>query len=83
MSFNNFLTPVWLAPGGTHYWWYTFYDNRGAQYATADVKTPGAQMMATQQGEQMETDGHITYFVNITNNGPQWCWYNLHGGGLS
>lgn len=82
MSFNNFLTPVWLGPGGTNYWWYTFYDNRGAQYASADVKTPGAQMMAIEQGEQMETDGHITYFVTIKNNGPQWCYYNLHGGGL-
>jgi hypothetical protein len=83
MAFNNFLAPVWLGPGGVHYWWYTFGDNRGAQYATADVKTPGAQMMAVEQGEQMENDGHITYFVTIRNNGPQWCWYNLHGGGLS
>jgi hypothetical protein len=83
VAFNNFLTPVWLGPGGTHYWSYTFHDNRGAQYATADVKTPGAKMVATEQGEQMGTDGQITYFVTIRNDGPMWCYYNLHGGGLA
>jgi hypothetical protein len=81
MAFNNFLTPAWIAPGGNSEWWYTFYDNRGAQYATADVKTPGAKMWATAQGEQMETDGHITYFARFHNDGPNWCYYNLHGGG--
>ena len=83
MAFNNFLTPVWIAPGETQTWWYTFGGNSGAQYATADVKTPGAALWATQQGEQMETDGHVTYFVTMRNDGPNWCYYNLHGGGLS
>ena len=43
MAFNNFLQAVWLGPGQSTTWWYTFHDNRGAQYATADVKTPGAR----------------------------------------
>jgi hypothetical protein len=83
MAFNNFLTPVWIAPGATQTWWYTFHDNRGLQTASADVKTPGAQMWATQQAERMETGGEITYFVTFHNDGPQWCFYNLHGGGAS
>lgn len=39
------------------------HDGRGDGSLTADVKTPGAKMMAIEQGEQMETDGHITYFL--------------------
>lgn len=83
MAFNNFGPQTWIAPGEAQFWWYTFFDNRGAQYATADVKTPGARMTATEQGERMENDGHITYFVTFRNDGPMWCLYNLHGGGLA
>jgi len=82
MAFNNAGTPVWIAPGGVQTWWYTFYDNRGSQYATADVKTPGATMWATEQAEQMETSGYITYLVTFRNDGPNWCYYNLQGGGV-
>jgi hypothetical protein len=83
MSFNNFLTPVWIAPGATQTWWYTFYDNREAQYATADVRTANGQMWATEQGERMEPAGYITYYVKFRNDGPNWVYYNLHGGGLT
>jgi hypothetical protein len=83
MAFNNFLTPVWIAPGATQTWWYTFGDNRGAQYAMADVKTPGAQLWCTQQAKRLETNGSATYFVTIRNDGPNWCYYNLQGGGLT
>jgi hypothetical protein len=41
MSFNNFLTPTWVAPNGNIVWWYTFgVGGRGAQCASADEKLP-------------------------------------------
>lgn len=83
MVFNNLGPLTWIAPGQAQTWSYTFFDNRGAQYASADVKTPGARMMTVEQGEEMETNGQITYFVTFRNDGPNWCLYNLHGGGLS
>ena len=81
MSFNNFLAPVWLAPGGTHWWWYTFGDNRGAQYAMADLKTPNATLRSTEQGKSLDPNGVATYYVTIRNDGPMWAYYNLQGGG--
>ena len=83
MSFNDLGSPVWAAPGEDVYWWYTFYDDRGAQYAMANCKTPDAQMVTTVQAERREDDGHVTYYVNFHNNGPQPCFHNLNGGGLS
>jgi hypothetical protein len=82
MAFNNFLAPVWLAPGQTHFWAYSFGGNRGAQYAMADVKTPNAILRSTEQGKRLEPDGAATYFVTIRNDGPMWAYYNLQGGGL-
>ena len=83
MSFNNFLNPTWVAPGADVFWWYTFGDDRGAQYAMANCKTPDGQMVTTAQADRREEDGHMTYFVNFRNNGPQACFHNLNGGGLT
>ncbi len=64
------------------YWWYTFYDNRGAQYAMANCQTPDAQMETTSQGDQLNEDGTMTYYVSFYNQGPEPCFHNLNGGGL-
>jgi hypothetical protein len=45
------------------------------------MKTPGAEMVVVAESERRETNGAITYFVTFKNNGPQWCYYNLQGGG--
>jgi hypothetical protein len=45
------------------------------------MKTPGAEMVVVAESERKETGGAITYFVTFKNNGPQWCYYNLQGGG--
>jgi hypothetical protein len=83
MAFNNALTPVWVNAGSTVGWWYTFGDNRGAQYAMANCKTPDAQMQTTSEGDQLNDNGSVTYYVSFRNNGPQPCFHNLNGGGLS
>ncbi len=82
MAFRNLFSPVWLAPGASHYWWYTFHDNRGLQIATADMKTPDAQCISSEFGERIGGDGAATYYVTIHNNGPMWVYYNLQGGGV-
>ena len=81
MAFNNFLTPSWVAPNGNISWWYTFGASHGAQAASADAKTPDSLMWATRQGSKVETNGNVTYFVDFHNDGPQWCFHNLMGGG--
>jgi hypothetical protein len=83
MAFNNFSNPTWVAAGADVYWWYTFGDNRGAQYAMANCYTPDAQMVTTAQADFRNEDGTMTYYVNFHNNGPQPCFHNLNGGGLT
>lgn len=75
-------SPVWLAPGETHYWWYTFNDNRGVQTACANPHTPDSQLVAFDQAQKKAANGVVTYSVSIRNNGPQWAFYNLQGGGV-
>jgi hypothetical protein len=81
MSFENQLEPHWAAPGDTLYWHITFGDNRGIQFIEADVKTPNSQMMSIEQGRKLEVGGAVTYFVTIRNDGPEYAYYNLMGGG--
>jgi hypothetical protein len=83
MAFNNILTPLWCDSGADIYWWYTFGDNRGAQYAMANCLTPDGQMMTTGEGDQLNEDGSVTYYVWFHNYGPRPCFHNLNGGGLN
>ncbi len=83
MAFNNLGTPTWLAPGKSIFWWYTFGDNRGAQYAMANCKSPDGDMQTLQQGDELQDNGSVKYFVSFTNNGPEPCFHNLNGGGLT
>ena len=83
MAFSNALTPTCIAPGATQSWWYSWGDNHGQQFASADMKTPGAEMVVVAESERREPNGAITYFVTLRNNGPQWCYYNLQGGGAA
>lgn len=83
MAFNNALTPTRVNAGATIGWWYSWGDNHGAQYAMANCKSPDAQMQTTAEMDQLNDDGSVTYFVNFLNNGPEPCFHNLNGGGLS
>jgi len=87
MSFNNFGTPSVIGPatsaGPTSIsWWYNFGDNRGAQYAMANIITPGGRLNTISQGNTLNPDGTVTYFVVFTNSGPGSVVHNLNGGGL-
>lgn len=83
MSSNNVLNPVWVNSGSSIGWWYTYHDNRNAQYAMANCKSPDAQMQTTGQGDELNDDGTVTYFVWFQNNGPEPCFHNLNIGGLT
>jgi len=88
MSFNNFLSPTFLAEGGQAWWWYTFGGDRGTQMATADIKRPNgdgrgpAVHLADEQRKQLDNNGNAIYFVHIVNQGPGPAWHNLQGGGM-
>lgn len=87
MAFNNLGPLTFLAAGGTANWWYTRNGGAdfGTQMATAEIKTPnsGAVHLASDQRKQKDNNGHTTYFVRITNQGPGGCWHNLQGGGMA
>lgn len=83
MAFNNFLNPTWVNANAPVGWWYTFGDNRGAQYAMANCLSPDGQMQTTAEMDTLNDDGSVTYFVDFWNNGPEPCFHNLNGGGLS
>ena len=82
MAFNNFSTPVWVNAGSSVGWYYGFGDNRGAQIAMANPLSPNAQMITTYEGDELNGDGSMTYFVGFQNNGPEPCFHNICGGGL-
>ncbi len=87
MAFNNLGPLTFLAPGGEAWWWYVRNggDDFGTQFATADVKTPnqGGVHLADLQRKEKDNNGHTTYFVRITNQGPGGSFHNLQGGGMS
>jgi hypothetical protein len=85
MAFNNVGPLTFLAAGQSAEWNYSYGDDHGTQFATADIKTPneGAVHLADQQRKVKNNEGVATYFVTITNQGPGGCFHNIQGGGLS
>lgn len=73
MAFNGFLTPAWIVSGQSIGWWYALNDNRGAQYAMANPKSPNAQMITTCGGNGLNDDGTLFYDVGFQDNGPRAC----------
>lgn len=82
MAFRNAGTTLWIAPRGTQRWPYGWGDDHGQQFASADMKTPGVEMEVLVRSQRNEIGRATKSFVTIRNNGPQWCYYNLQGGGL-
>jgi hypothetical protein len=85
MAFNNVGPLTFLSPGQTAFWSYSYGDDHGTQFASADVKTPnlGAVHLADQQRKRKDNNGVATYFVDIHNQGAGGCFHNLQGGGMS
>jgi hypothetical protein len=85
MSFNNVGPLTFLAPGQAVTWNFSYGDDHGTQFASADVKTPnqGGAHLADLQRKVKANNGVATYFVRITNQGPGGCFHNLQGGGMS
>jgi hypothetical protein len=84
MAFNNVGPLVYLAPGWTATWSYTYGDDHGTQFASADVKSPnlGAIHLAHQQRKSKDNAGNAMYYVDILNQGFGGCFHNLQGGGM-
>lgn len=85
MAFNNAGPLTFLAQGQSVGWTYSFGNDRGTQFASADVKAPnqGAVHEADNQAKRKENNGGATYFVRILNRGPGGAFHNIQGGGLS
>jgi len=89
MAFNNIGPMVYLPPGATATWIYSYSTDMGPQFACADIKLSGHHRnaspvyLADQQCKQLQRSGNATYFVNITNKSQYGGFHNLQGGGLT
>jgi hypothetical protein len=89
MAFKNIGPVTFLTPGSTAFWIYSFSKDMGPQFACADIKLGGhvqrasPVFLADQQRKQLQQNGNATYFVSITNEGPNGGMHNLQGGGLT
>lgn len=83
MAFNNLGPVTSIAPGAVHRWWYVRGGDFGFQHAGADVKTPGAELIAFDQSKMIDSGGGIVYHVSIRNIGSVPALYNLQGGGAA
>ena len=89
MAFKNVGPLTFLVPGASAVWNYSYATDMGPQFACADIKStahhPQASpvFLADQQRKQRQRDGNATYFVTITNEGPNGGTHNLQGGGLT
>jgi hypothetical protein len=81
MSFNNVGPTTSISPGATVYWRYSYGGDHGFQHAGANVKTPGSELRAFDQGKKIEPNGSVSYFVSIRNAGGYPALHNLQGGG--
>ena len=91
MAFKNIGSVVFLAPGATATWTYSFSTDMGPQFACADIKfmgrprgppQPSPVFRAHKQSKQQQRNGNATYYVNITNDSAYGGYHNLQGGGL-
>jgi hypothetical protein len=81
MSFSNLGPVTSISPGQSLRWWYSFGGDHGFQHAGANVKTPGSELVASDQSKKIENNGSVTYFVSIKNAGKFPALHNLQGGG--
>jgi hypothetical protein len=94
MAFKNVGSIVFLAPGATATWNYSYGMDMGPQFACADIKfmgrggggqnpEPSPVFRADNQCKQLQRSGNATYYVNITNESAYGGFHNLQGGGLT
>jgi hypothetical protein len=79
-QYNDVLGPTWLSPGATVQWNYSWGGSQGAAFAQANCQSPDSDLMATSQGEELDENGNVTYFVDIVNQGSEPCFHNLNIG---
>lgn len=74
---------ITLYPGNTYRWGYTWHDDHGVSYAQPREftgSTKGNRLKVSYYGTIRNSDGTMTYFVDIYNEGPQVATFELMGG---
>jgi len=61
MAFRNAGTPVWIAPGGIQSGGTAGVMTNGQEFATADMKTPGAEMVVVAESERKGNRRRFSY----------------------
>jgi hypothetical protein len=84
-AFDNALTPFIANPGAVVSWFYSFGGaDLGVQFAGPNILPPqnGGRHTIVDQGKSI-SNGSVTYFVRIRNDGSAQSVHNLEGGGLT
>jgi len=84
MAFNDLGPRFWIAPGQTLERSYTWHNDLGAQYAMVRLHTPDSKVWSTRQGKQRYDEwwgSWSVYYVTVYNEGPNWAYCSLDGGG--
>jgi hypothetical protein len=74
-----------LDAGITWSYWYGWGDDHGPQFAEGREltgSTLGNELVASSEATVRNTDNSITYFVTVTNSGPQTATFEIVGGGF-
>jgi hypothetical protein len=75
-----------IGPQETVDWWYGWGDDHGSQHAQAREfrdSTRGNRLTVVYEALKRESDGQMSYFVGIRNDGPTVATCELVGGGVT
>jgi hypothetical protein len=73
-----------LAPGASQNWWFTWGGNGdvGPQLIQAEPLSTSGELATVQIAESLDTNGHLTYFATVRNDGSTTVQFQWRGGGF-
>jgi hypothetical protein len=83
-------SPYWtagfgtLAPGASQDWWFSWggVGDVGPQLIQAEPLSPSGELATVQIAESLDSNGHLTYYATVKNNGSTSVQFQWRGGGF-
>jgi hypothetical protein len=73
-----------IAPGASHDWWFSWRGDGdvGPQLIQAEPMKASGELATTQIAESRDSNGHLTYYATVRNQGSQPVAFRWRGGGF-
>jgi hypothetical protein len=73
-----------IAPGESQDWWFSWGGNGdvGPQLIQAQPLGMSGELATTQIAESLDSNGHLTYYAVVKNNGSDIVSFQWRGGGF-